>query len=128
MSTNTMETAGPPQTADLPEGAEATEAPQAAEASEAAAAPVPVELPDDEETREILRALAAIVEEVAEVPAATVELDKRFVDDLDIDSLSMIEIAAQTEAAFEMDIAPEALADLLAVRDAVALIRSHRAV
>nr|WP_220096456.1 acyl carrier protein [Streptomyces cyaneus] len=79
------------------------------------------------EQQEILAKLAAIIEEIAEVPADRVSLDKRFVDDLDIDSLSMIEIAAQTEATFELDIAIEELAELLTVGDAVQLVLAARA-
>lgn len=79
------------------------------------------------EQQEVLRILAAIIEEIAEVPAEEVSLEQRFVDDLDIDSLAMIEIAAQTEVAFELDISPETLADLLTVGDAVELVQSKRA-
>jgi len=79
------------------------------------------------EQQEILHKLAVIIEEIAEVPADQISLDKRFVDDLDIDSLSMIEIAAQTEATFELDIAIEELAELLSVRDAVDLVLAQRA-
>jgi hypothetical protein len=39
--------------------------------------------------QEILSGLAEIVNEVAGVPAADVQLDKSFIDDLDVDSLSM---------------------------------------
>ena len=42
--------------------------------------------------QEILDGLAEIVNEVAGVPAADVQLEKSFVDDLDIDSLSMVEV------------------------------------
>ena len=42
---------------------------------------------------EILTGLGEIVDEVAGVPADQVTPDKTFVDDLDIDSLSMVEIA-----------------------------------
>jgi 3-oxoacyl-[acyl-carrier-protein] synthase-3 len=42
--------------------------------------------------QEILSGLADIVNEVAGVPVADVQLDKSFVDDLDIDSLSMVEV------------------------------------
>ena len=47
--------------------------------------------------QEILSGLGDIIEEIAGVPAADVTPDKSFVDDLDIDSLSMVEIAVQTE-------------------------------
>jgi acyl carrier protein len=42
--------------------------------------------------QEILAGLGEIVDEVAGVPADQVTPDKSFVDDLDIDSLSMVEI------------------------------------
>ena len=43
--------------------------------------------------QEILEGLGEIVEEIAGVPADEVTPGKSFVDDLDIDSLSMVEIA-----------------------------------
>ena len=42
--------------------------------------------------QEILAGLAAIVNEVAGVPVEDVQPDKSFVDDLDVDSLSMVEV------------------------------------
>ncbi|MGH3911542.1 MAG: phosphopantetheine-binding protein, partial [Pseudonocardiaceae bacterium] len=44
---------------------------------------------------EILSGLAEIVNEVAGVETNEITLEKSFVDDLDIDSLSMVEIAVQ---------------------------------
>jgi hypothetical protein len=43
--------------------------------------------------QEILTGLGEIIDEVAGVPADQVTPEKTFVDDLDIDSLSMVEIA-----------------------------------
>ena len=43
-------------------------------------------------SQEILDGLAVIVNEVAGVPVADIQPDKSFVDDLDIDSLSMVEV------------------------------------
>ena len=45
--------------------------------------------------RDIVAGLAEIVEEVTGVEQAEVTPDKSFVDDLDVDSLSMVEIAVQ---------------------------------
>jgi len=42
--------------------------------------------------QETLQGLAEIVNEVAGVPVDKIELDKSFIDDLDIDSLSMVEV------------------------------------
>ena len=46
---------------------------------------------------EIIAELGQIVEEVTGIEPSEVTVDKSFVDDLDIDSLSMVEIAVQTE-------------------------------
>ena len=46
---------------------------------------------------DIVSGLAEIVEEVTGVKKDEVTPDKNFVDDLDVDSLSMVEIAVQTE-------------------------------
>ena len=43
-------------------------------------------------SQEILDGLAVIVNEVAGVPVDDIQPDKSFIDDLDIDSLSMVEV------------------------------------
>jgi acyl carrier protein len=48
-------------------------------------------------SQEILEGLATIVNEVAGVPVEDVQMDKSFVDDLDIDSLSMVEVVMAAE-------------------------------
>ena len=73
--------------------------------------------------QEVLAGLADIVNEVAGVPVADVQLDKSFVDDLDIDSLSMVEIAVQTEDKYGVKIPDEDLAGLRTVGDVVAYIQ-----
>ena len=74
---------------------------------------------------EILPTLAEIVEEVAGIDADEVTPEKSFVDDLDIDSLSMVEIAVQAEDKFGVKIPDDALADLKTVGDAVDYIAKH---
>ncbi|PRW64162.1 acyl carrier protein [Actinopolyspora mortivallis] len=68
---------------------------------------------------EITQGLASIVEEVAGVDAEEVSVEKSFVDDLDIDSLSMVEIAVQAEDKFGVKIPDDELANLKTVGDAV---------
>jgi acyl carrier protein len=72
---------------------------------------------------EILAGLAEIVEEVAGVAQDDVTAEKSFVDDLDIDSLSMVEIAVQTEDKYGVKIPDEDLAGLRTVGDVVAYIQ-----
>ena len=68
---------------------------------------------------EITKGLAGIVEEVAGVDADDVAVEKSFVDDLDIDSLSMVEIAVQAEDKFGVKIPDDELANLKTVGEAV---------
>jgi acyl carrier protein len=74
---------------------------------------------------EILDGLADIVEEVAGVAKDDVTVDKSFVDDLDIDSLSMVEIAVQAEDKFGVKIPDDELANLKTVGDAVDYITKN---
>lgn len=72
--------------------------------------------------QEILSGLAEIVNEVAGVPAADVQLDKSFIDDLDIDSLSMVEVVVAAEEKFDVKIPDDDVKDLSTVGDAVRYI------
>jgi acyl carrier protein len=72
--------------------------------------------------QEILAGLATIVNEIAGVPVGDITLDKNFVDDLDVDSLSMVEIATAAEDQFGVRIPDEDLKDLKTVGDAVSYI------
>ena len=61
-------------------------------------------------TEEIRTDLAEIVNEVAGVPADDVQLDKSFVDDLDVDSLSMVEVVVAAEEAKNLRTVGDAVA------------------
>ena len=78
-------------------------------------------------SQQILDGLAAIVNEVAGTPIADITPEKSFVDDLDIDSLSMVEIAVQTEDKYGVKIPDEDLASLRTVGDVVAYIQKLEA-
>ena len=69
--------------------------------------------------QEILAGLAEIVDEIAGVPANEVTPSKSFVDDLDIDSLSMVEIAVAAQDKFGVEIPDDQLKDLTTVQDVV---------
>ena len=58
-------------------------------------------------TQEILEGLAEIVNEETGIDTASVELDKSFTDDLDIDSLSMMTIMTYAEEKFSVRIPDE---------------------
>lgn len=72
---------------------------------------------------EIIAGLSEIVEEVTGIEPSEVTPEKSFVDDLDIDSLSMVEIAVQTEDRYGVEIPDEDLAKLRTVQDAVDYIQ-----
>jgi acyl carrier protein len=72
--------------------------------------------------QEILAGLAEIVNEIAGIPVEDVEIDKSFIDDLDLDSLTMVEVATSAEDKFGVRIPDENLKDLKSVRDAVDFI------
>ncbi|MFI1105233.1 acyl carrier protein [Streptomyces melanogenes] len=75
---------------------------------------------------DILNAIAKIVEEVAGVDAAEVTTEKSFTDDLDIDSLSMVEINVAVEDRFEVKIPDDQAVKLRTVGDTVSYIANHR--
>ena len=76
---------------------------------------------------EILPDLASIVEEVAGVDASEVTPEKSFVDDLDIDSLSMMTIVTQGEDKFGVTIPDDEVKNLVTVGDAVRFITGAQA-
>jgi acyl carrier protein len=73
--------------------------------------------------QEIQTGLAEIVDEVAGVPADQVTPEKTFVDDLDIDSLSMVEIAVAAQDKFGVEIPDDQLKDLKTVQDVIDYVR-----
>jgi acyl carrier protein len=71
---------------------------------------------------EVLSGLAEIVNEIAGIPAEDVELDKSFTDDLDVDSLSMVEVVVAAEERFDVKIPDDEVKNLKTVGDAVKYI------
>ena len=69
--------------------------------------------------QEILTGFGEILEEVCGIPADKVTPDKSFVEDLDIDSLSMVEIAVAAQDKLGVEIPDDQLKDLKTVQDVV---------
>ncbi len=78
-------------------------------------------------TTDIRAELAEIVEEIAGVPADDVQPDKQFVADLDVDSLSMVEIVVAAEEKFGVRIPDDEVKNLKTVGDAVSFIEKAQA-
>ncbi|GAA1161382.1 acyl carrier protein [Kitasatospora gansuensis] len=76
---------------------------------------------------EVLTGLAEIVNEIAGIPAEDVELDKSFTDDLDVDSLSMVEVVVAAEEKFDVKIPDDEVKNLKTVGDAVDYILKNAA-
>ena len=77
-------------------------------------------------SQEILEGLATIVNEVAGVPVEDVQPDKSFVDDLDIDSLSMVEVVMAAEDKWGVKIPDSEVKNLKTVGDAVTYIAANK--
>jgi acyl carrier protein len=73
-------------------------------------------------TEEIRAGLAEIVNEIAGIPAEDIQLDKSFTEDLDVDSLSMVEVVVAAEEKFGITIPDDEVKNLKTVGDAVAYI------
>jgi len=71
---------------------------------------------------EVLAGLAEIVNEATGIDTSSVQLDKSFVDDLDIDSISMLTIVMNAEGKFGVTIPEDEVANLKTVGDAVSFI------
>ena len=77
--------------------------------------------------QEIITGLAEIIEEVTGIEPSEVTPEKSFVDDLDIDSLSMMTIVVNAEEKFSVRIPDHEVKNLKTVRDAVSFIASAQA-
>jgi acyl carrier protein len=76
---------------------------------------------------EIVAGLADIVNEIAGIPVEDVQLDKSFTDDLDVDSLSMVEVVVAAEERFDVKIPDDDVKNLKTVGDATDYILKHQA-
>ncbi|WP_280344101.1 meromycolate extension acyl carrier protein AcpM [Nocardia neocaledoniensis] len=75
----------------------------------------------------IVAGIAEIIEEVTGIEAEEVTMEKSFVEELEIDSLSLVEIAVQLEDKYDVKIPDEDLASLRTVGDAVAYVQKMEA-
>ena len=73
-------------------------------------------------TEEIRTGLAEIVNEIAGIPTDDIQLEKSFTDDLDVDSLSMVEVVVAAEERCGGSIPYDDVKNLKTVGDAVSYI------
>jgi acyl carrier protein len=74
---------------------------------------------------EIVAGLAEILNEVAGVDVASVSEEKSFTEDLDVDSLSMVEVVVAAEERFGVKIPDDQVQNLKTVGDAVTYITTN---
>jgi acyl carrier protein len=74
---------------------------------------------------EIRAGLAEILQDVADVAPDDVVDDKSFTDDLDVESLSMVEVAMAAEEKFGVKIPDDELPKLKTVGDAISYIQNN---
>jgi acyl carrier protein len=72
---------------------------------------------------QIVSELAVILNEVAGVDQSKVSADKSFLDDLEVDSLSMVEVVMAAEDKFGVKIPDEEVKNLRTIGDAVSFIK-----
>lgn len=77
---------------------------------------------------EIRAGLADIVQEVSGVEADRVQMDAAFAADLDLDSLTMVEVVVAAEERFGVRIPDDDVTGLVTVSDAVAYVRNAASV
>jgi len=70
-------------------------------------------------TADVLTGLAEVLEEVSGVPADKVTREATFQNDLEVDSLTMVEVVVACEERFGIRIPDEALENLKTVGDAI---------
>ena len=76
---------------------------------------------------EVLAGLAELINDETGIATDTVEADKSFTDDLDIDSISMMTIVVNAEEKFGVTIPDDEVKNLKTVGDAVTYITSNQA-
>ena len=77
--------------------------------------------------QETVAGLAEILEEVAGVNPDDVDEGKSFTEDLDVDSLSMVEVVVAAEEKFGVKIPDDEVPNLKTVGDAVSYIEKAKA-
>ncbi|GLZ05837.1 meromycolate extension acyl carrier protein [Actinomadura sp. NBRC 104412] len=74
--------------------------------------------------KEILEGLAEIIDDIVGIDKSEVTPEKNFIDDLDIDSLSMVEIAVAAQDKFGVEIPDDELRNLKTVKDVINFVQN----
>jgi acyl carrier protein len=74
---------------------------------------------------EIQEKVISIVSEAANVEAATIKAETSFIDDLNLDSLDMVEMMMKMEEEFGVEIPEEKTEDLKTINDVTSYLKSN---
>lgn len=77
------------------------------------------------ETAQVTTQIKEIIANVAGIDAETIADNASFMDDLQLDSLSLLEIGVDVDYAFKLGVPEEELQDLRTVQDTVNLVMQH---
>ncbi|MGD0556389.1 MAG: acyl carrier protein [Streptosporangiaceae bacterium] len=75
---------------------------------------------------DILDRVTTVVTEITDIPKAELLPDKSLRDDLEIDSLTTIELAVTIQDEFDIEVEDEKLKELKTIQDIVDLVQSSR--
>ena len=76
-------------------------------------------------TEEIRSQIKEIIANVAGLDAAAIADEARFLEDLDLDSLALLEIGVDVDYAFKLGVPDEELRQLRSIPETVALVEQH---
>lgn len=76
--------------------------------------------------QEIFEKMQGIIVEQLGAETDDIEMNSTFVDDLEADSLDIVELVMQIEEEFEMEIPDEAAEKIVTVGDVVAYIKANK--
>lgn len=74
------------------------------------------------EALEIRQKIKQIISNITNIPATDIADDASFVDDLALDSLSLLEIGVDVDYEFKLEVGEERLQTIRTMNDAVALV------
>lgn len=74
------------------------------------------------EALEIRQKIKQIISNITNIPAADIADDASFVDDLALDSLSLLEIGVDVDYEFKLEVGEERLQTIRTMKDAVTLV------
>jgi acyl carrier protein len=77
---------------------------------------------------EVAAKVKEIINNVTSIPVDEIDDQASLRDDLDLDSLSLMEIGVDIDYAFQLGLPDETLQKIGTVQDAVALVLEHRSV